>query len=51
MTLRGAAEPLPDDPYNRREDEIQVMREPDVSSVRSRFEVNGEGADVSLLGP
>jgi hypothetical protein len=44
MTLRGAAEPLPDDPNNHREDEIQVMRDPDVSDVRSPFEMNREGA-------
>jgi hypothetical protein len=43
MTLRGAAEPLPGDPNNRQEDEIQVMREPDVSSVRSLFGVDEEG--------
>jgi hypothetical protein len=44
MTLRGAAEPLPDDPNNRPEDEIQVMREPNVSMVRSLSKVDGEGA-------
>ena len=31
--MRAAAEPLPDDPYNRREDEIQVTRIPDSSKV------------------
>ena len=31
--VRAAAEPLPDDPDNRREDEIQVTRIPDVSNV------------------
>ncbi|KAI0246843.1 hypothetical protein BJV78DRAFT_1250814 [Lactifluus subvellereus] len=32
MKLRGAAEPRPDDPDNRGEDEVQVMRVPDDSS-------------------
>jgi len=32
--LKGAAGPLPDDPDNRREDEIQVTRIPDVPSYR-----------------
>ncbi|SRR6266446_899202 len=32
--LKGAADPLPDDPDNRRQDEIQVTRVPDVPSVR-----------------
>ena len=31
--MRAAAEPLPDDPDNRREDEIQVTRIPGGSSV------------------
>ena len=31
--LKGAAEPLPDDPDNRREEEIQVTRVPDVPNV------------------
>ena len=31
--LKGAADPLPDDPDNTREDEIQVTRVPDVPSV------------------
>ena len=31
--MRAAAEPLPDDPDDRREDEIQVMRIPDSSKV------------------
>jgi hypothetical protein len=33
--MRAAAEPLPDDPDNRDEDEIQVTRVPDASSVGS----------------
>ncbi|KAH9991037.1 hypothetical protein BJV77DRAFT_560962 [Russula vinacea] len=32
--LKGAADPLPDDPDNTREDEIQVTRVPDVPSYR-----------------
>ncbi|KAI0249456.1 hypothetical protein BJV78DRAFT_696637 [Lactifluus subvellereus] len=32
--LKAAAEPLPDDPDNRREDEIQVTRVPNVPSYR-----------------
>jgi hypothetical protein len=32
--LRAAAGPLPDDPDNRREDDIQVTRVPDVSNYR-----------------
>ena len=31
--MRAEAEPLPDDPDNRREDEIQVIRIPDSSKV------------------
>ena len=31
--MRAAAEPLPDDPDGRREDEIQVTRIPDSSEV------------------
>jgi len=31
--MRAAAEPLPDDPDDRREDEIQVTRIPDSSKV------------------
>ena len=31
--MRAAAEPLPDDPDNRREDEIQVTRISDSSNV------------------
>jgi len=33
--MRAAAEPLPDDPDNRREDEIQVTRVPDAPKVGS----------------
>jgi hypothetical protein len=44
MKLRGAAEPLPDDPDNRREDEVQVIRVPDDPSVRSSSEVIGKKA-------
>ncbi len=33
--MRAAAEPLPDDPDNRRDDEIQVTRIPDGSKVGS----------------
>lgn len=49
--LKGAAGPLPDDPDNRREDEIQVTRVPDVPSVRdfSCYEVQEH--DVPLLVP
>ena len=31
--MRAAAEPLPDDPDDRREDEIKVTRIPDGSNV------------------
>ena len=31
--MRAGAEPLPDDPENRREDEIQVTQIPDNSKV------------------
>jgi hypothetical protein len=31
--MRAAAEPLPDDPDDRLEDEIQVIRIPDSSNV------------------
>ena len=31
--MRAAAEPLPDDPDNRREDEIKVTQIPDSSDV------------------
>ena len=31
--MQAAAEPLPDDPDNRREDDIQVTRIPDSSKV------------------
>ena len=31
--MRAAAQPLPDDPDNRREDEIQVTRIPHSSNV------------------
>ena len=40
--MRAAAEPLPDDPDDRREDEIQVTRIPDSSKV-SIYPVLGEG--------
>ena len=44
--LKGAAGPRPDDPDNRREDEIQVTRVPDVPSVRKfsfrELQENGE---------
>ena len=33
--MRAAAEPLPDDPENRREDEIQVAQVLDASKVGS----------------
>ena len=33
IRMRAAAEPLPDDPDNRQEDEIQVTRIPDSSNV------------------
>ena len=33
--LRGAAEPLPDDPDNSQEDEIQITQVADVSKVGS----------------
>jgi hypothetical protein len=33
IRMRAAAEPLPDDPDDRREDEIQVTRIPDRSKV------------------
>ena len=32
--MRAAAEPLPDDPDDHRDDEIQVTRIPDGSKVR-----------------
>ena len=35
--MRAAAEPLPDDPDNRRDDEIQVTRIPDGSKVSNFF--------------
>jgi len=35
--MRAAAEPLPDDPDNRRDDEIQVTRVPDGSKVSEFF--------------
>ena len=40
--MRAAAEPLPDDPDDRREDEIQVTRIPDSSKV-SIYSVAGDG--------
>jgi len=33
--MRAVAEPLPDDPDNRREDEIEVTRVPDAPKVGS----------------
>jgi len=33
MPIRTTTEPLPDDPDNRREDEIQVTRIPDAQKV------------------
>jgi hypothetical protein len=48
-SLRAAAEPLPDDPDNHREDEIQVIRVPDAPSVRGMSEIIWGGHDVSLL--
>ena len=33
--MRAAAEPLPDDPDNRRDDEVQVTRIPEGSKVGS----------------
>jgi hypothetical protein len=39
--MRAAAEPLPDDPDDRREDEIKVTRIPDSSNV-SIYSVHGE---------
>ena len=35
--MRAAAEPLPDDLDNRRDDEIQVTGIPDGSNVRGSF--------------
>jgi hypothetical protein len=41
--MRGAADPLPDDPDDRREDEIQVTRIPDSSKVSIiLYDVMGE---------
>jgi hypothetical protein len=51
--LKGAADPLPDDPDNRREDEIQVTRVPDIPHV-SNFPAIGcrrTEHDVSFLVP
>jgi hypothetical protein len=33
VPIRAAAEPLPDDPDNSREDEIHVTRDPDTPKV------------------
>ena len=35
VPIRAAAEPLPDDPDNSREDEIHVTRDPNTPKVRS----------------
>jgi hypothetical protein len=35
--MRAAAEPIPDDPDNRGDDEIQVTRIPDGSKVSNSF--------------
>ena len=40
--MRAAAEPFPDDPDNRREDEIQVTRIPDCSKVSILYDVIGK---------
>ena len=47
--MRAAAEPLPDDPENRREDEIQVTRIPDSSKV-SIFLYEVMGKESMTLG-
>ena len=39
MPLRAAAEPLPDDPDNHREDEIQVSRVPATSKVSNSLPI------------
>jgi hypothetical protein len=51
--LRGAAEPLPDDPHSRREDEVQGTRLPDVPSVSGfpAMKCRRTDHDVSLLVP
>lgn len=53
--LKGAAEPLPDDPHDRQEDETQVARVPlpDVPSVSSfpAMKCGRMEREVSLLVP
>ena len=51
--LKGAAEPLPDAHHDRREDEIQVIRVPDVPSVSNFPAMKSRRTkhDVSLAVP
>jgi hypothetical protein len=43
--LKGAADPLPDDPDNRREGEIQVTRVPDVPNVSNFPTIKRRGTE------